>query len=693
MSSLDSNKIKNFNPDVSVNTILEEAPTTVKSNFEEVTEKVSEVITEDIPQVMSTIWDFAVDKAKDAYELGVKVYNKVAPVIVEAATNVKNAVVSGYEKEGGGIEGIFGSANAVANLLGDTLNSAAEYIPTNTALGQALKGIVNILGDATKKYQDGITETTFGSNMQKSWEGFSEYFSKNKSDFNVNFSGSNPMDPGSEREALYGSLILGTPYQFGELADPHNRTLINSLIKDSRYLSLTPGMPKYHGSAYLQASSENIFEQTKTPIDQLNYLLRNGLDQTFSSKDKRYYTFEAKYSEYFAYLEAMLTPIYIKLGLATDQTSEKKFNLFTFFNENGSGTLKSQYNSSIGFYVNPASAVSESVDSTQTSAGSELASRTNAMADHYQKINYITGMGTGGAARDTARTIGIGFKTAEGIGSYLSENLTMASKLSGAISGHLSGIPKVIGAIAGYAAGAAIDVARLSSTEDFGSLIQSFATTNGMKVVYPELWSDTTYSKNINFNLSFTSPYGDPMSIFKYVYVPFCALACFALPRQAAENGYVSPFFVRADVPGVVTSDLGLISSFTWTKGGSNNLWTKDGLPRSIDVTITITDLYPYLSMTKRYSFLSSNPSYTVFLDNMAGMCALADTDSEDYLNGYFDELINRVNGTRETTGLWNKFNPSKRANNKDSIGGKTSISNTTDYIGVPWLHNSSSSL
>ena len=43
-----------------------------------------------------------------------------------------------------------------------------------------------------------------------------------------------------------------------------------------------------------------------------------------------------------------------------------------------------------------------------------------------------------------------------------------------------------------------------------------------------------------------------------------------------------------------MTTDLGLISDISWTKGGSQNLWTKDGLPRAIDVSLSISDLYPF---------------------------------------------------------------------------------------------------
>jgi len=214
-----------------------------------------------------------------------------------------------------------------------------------------------------------------------------------------------------------------------------------------------------------------------------------------------------------------------------------------------------------------------------------------------------------------------------------------------------------------------------------------------MKVKYPDLWSDSGYTRGINFNFTFQSPYGDPLSIFKYVYVPFFALLAFAMPRQAAENGYVSPFFVRADVPGLFTSDLALISNLSFTRGGANNLWTKDGLPRAIDVSISLMDLYPYLSMNKRISSLSSNPSYAVFLDSFSGMLASIDSRSdEDILNRYFTEMINRVNG-EELKGnlMWNKFNTRKSALVKQiSERSKASISATVDPTSIPWLHNSS---
>jgi len=537
--------------------------------------------------------------------------------------------------------------------ISDAMSSIESYVGsvvTGTgSLATAINGAVSALADGLKDYEDGVSETTFGSLMEASWEGngsssFLTSMASANNTYTVNILNSTPLDSGETRSNLYGTMILGTPFLFNNMSDPNNRVLTNTLIKDGRYLSLTPGMPKYYGGSYTQTKTDSIYYQTTTPDEMLSYLLRNGLDKSFANNDKRYYTFEAKYKEYFAYLEAMLNPIWIKLGLASS-TGSNTFNLFSFFDIKKSSnttddkidamkydTLKSQYKSSIGYYLNTSSSVSESVSNQTTSFGSELSARTNSASEAYQKLSFITGMGTGGSTMESRRKIGVGINEASQLKSYYTENFTTAqsyySTVKGATGSALLGI-------AASAAGALIDTTRLSATEDFSSLIQSFATTNGMKVIYPELWNDSSYSKNINFNFVFTSPYGDPLSIFKYVYVPFCSLLAFALPRQAAENGYVSPFFVRADVPGLITSDLALISDITWVKGGDANLWTKDGLPRSISCTLTLTDLYPYLSMTKRYSFLSANPSYTVFLDNMAGLCSLNQDNSDDPLNDY----------------------------------------------------------
>ena len=592
------------------------------------------------------------------------------------------------------IGGFVNSADKAISDLSDTLGEISDkYVPADTALGNTFKHIINAVRDNLAKYNDGISETTFGASMQKSWAGtsnsFLNYIASNTNAVKFKILKSTPLDSSENMTSLYGTMMLGCPYLSTNITDPRRRTTINTFVKDGRFLSLTPGLPKYNGNSFTQSGTDNIYNQTESPGEMISYLLKNGIDESFSVKDKRYYTFEAKYDDYYSYLETMLNTVWIKLGLANSNDNE--FNIFSFFNiRQGDGnidpsntTLMSKYRSSIGFYCNASGAVSESISNSPTSIGGTLSGDVNNNSENYQKINYITGMGGGGAARNVMRTAAIGMQAGEDIKQQLSERFIKAKTFSGAVD-------NIFAKIAAGAAGAALDVAKIGATEDMGQWIQSFSVANGMKVVYPELWSDSTYSKSFSVSLSFTSPYGDPLSIFKYVYVPFLALLCFTLPRQASENGMVSPFFVRADIPGMATSDLAIISDMSWTKGGSNNLWTKDGLPRSIDVQLTIQDLYPYLAMSKRMSFLSANPSYTVFLDNMAGLCSVYESQGEDPLNKYWHSLINRVSGAHNFGDkLWNKFNSKKQtANIYAAEKTRESLTMNTDYRQIPWLHS-----
>jgi hypothetical protein len=484
-----------------------------------------------------------------------------------------------------------GGQSTIAGVMG----TIAENIGNDSAiLGVISRGLTIFTDALAAGYVNGVSETSFGGLLENSWSkganSFLSTFMTGSSKYTVHVLPSTPLDPGANSQNLYGTMLLGTPPVFNNISDPKNRSIMTTFLRDAKFLSLTPGYPQYNGSIYLQAKNKDQLHMTQTGEAMMEYLLSNGIDSNFAKKDKRYYTFKSNYEDYYSYLEAMLNPIWIKMGLATVNNTE--FNIFSFFKITDSttgkittseGSLIDRYRSPLGFFVNPSNALTESINSTPTSYGNENMGVVNNASDEYQRINYITGMGTGGNVRNAVRTA----TTVLGVGRNLSSFLgdTLSGTISGINSFKTDGI--LLGALK-TASGALSDTQRFFTEKDNGAVMQSFATTNGMKVVYPELWQDSSYMKSININFEFISPYGDPESIFKYVMVPFCSLLCFAMPRQAADNGYVSPFFIRADIPGYFTSDLGMITDFTWTKGGESNLWTKDGLPRSISGSFTI---------------------------------------------------------------------------------------------------------
>lgn len=559
--------------------------------------------------------------------------------------------------------------NAVkfGNTVGDYLKDIATSYANSgsTATLQTFGKAVSMMSQSLVNYVDGITETAFGSQMEKSWRTDSDsfvntFYNKNNSSYKVKFLTTSPLDPGDNASNLYGTMMLGTPPMFTNTADPNSRAYINSFLKDAKFLSLTPGLPKYSGGAYdTLMGTSNLYNQTKNGETQLQYLLHNGIDSYIANKDKRYYSFQANYEEYFAYLETMLNAIRIKMGLATEDS--KTYSLYSFIDPSNN-KLRSKYNNSLGFFINPAGMLSELIDSSQSSFGSEQAGRINDTSASFRRTNYLTGMGTGSGWHNASRMTSNVVETVIGAKNNLAEFTKIGQSFFKAAK-NVSG-SNIVG-LAAFAAGTVLDAARYPAQNDTSALLQQYMTQNGMKVMYPELWEDSNYSKNVNVNFEFISPYGDPESIFEHVMVPFCALLCFAMPRQADFNGLVNPFFVRADVSGLFSIDLGLITNISFTRGGNSDLWSKDGLPLAISGSIQITDLYPFLAMTKRISYLSANPNYTSFLNSFAGLHTVSNSEKNtNGLNEYFRQLLNRVSGLDNmpvTKNLWNSFSQNKR--------------------------------
>lgn len=577
-----------------------------------------------------------------------------------------NNVVSILDNVGSQFESITNSIYTVydglTNTLGSTLqefvSSYSDYNTEGSTFSTVIGKVISGIATSMVNYQDGVTETQFGISMEHSWKDTSSSFIntfKKGGNYTVKFLSTTPLDPGSSSENLYGTMMLGTPPVFTNMTDPNSRVYINTFLKDAKFLSLTPGLPKYYGGTY--TTSNNQSNQTKDGNSQLQYLLRNGIDSSITDKNKRYYEFNTNYEEYFAYLETMLNTVRIKMGLATED--DTTYNLYSFTNTT-TNTFDSRYNNSLGFYINPSGILSESIDNSASGTGSEFASQVNSQSSINRRTNYVTGMGTGSSTQSAGRTATNLINTVLGLKNTMSEQFSIASSWA-------SSSKNAIAKLAKFAAGAVLDVGRMAGTTDTSALIQQFNTTNGMNVKYPELWEDSGFSKSVSINFEFISPYGDPESIYQHVYVPFLALLCFAMPRQADYNGYVSPFFVRADVPGVFTIDFGMISSMTWTRGGNSDLWSKDGLPLAISGTISIEDLYPYMAMTKRLSYMSANPNYSSFLNSFAGLHAVSNNGT-DSLNNYFKQMINRVSGIDnmpESKGLYNKYSNTQRQSNK----------------------------
>jgi hypothetical protein len=121
----------------------------------------------------------------------------------------------------------------------------------------------------------------------------------------------------------------------------------------------------------------------------------------------------------------------------------------------------------------------------------------------------------------------------------------------------------------------------------------------GGRLVFPEIWTDSSFGRSYSCSMKLTSPSGDAFSVYMNILVPLYHLLGFTLPRHAVDGGqaYYSPFLVRAYCKSMFNIDMGIITSLSITKGGEGE-WTTDGLFTSLDISFEIKDLYNVLFMS-----------------------------------------------------------------------------------------------
>lgn len=162
----------------------------------------------------------------------------------------------------------------------------------------------------------------------------------------------------------------------------------------------------------------------------------------------------------------------------------------------------------------------------------------------------------------------------------------------------------------------------VGSTGLIGALMNNIDTLMaGGKMIFPEIWSDSQHIKQYSVTLKFDSPDCDNLSIYLNILVPLAHVLGMAMPRRAGDNGYVSPFIVRAFYKSMFHIEMGIITDCQITRGDVQ-AWTVTGLPTQVTVTLTIKDLYDVLSMSagENLDDLIGNPAELDYLANLCGI-------------------------------------------------------------------------
>lgn len=397
--------------------------------------------------------------------------------------------------------------------------------------------------------------------------------------------------------------VFGMPYQFLSSADPRvtdsssdgiGRKYAKEIISHMPLLLMTPGKPVFM-SKYSKDDKKSILGKFISVASGTE----KGIQDTVLN-DKgfgKYYSLEYAYNEYFQYVNPMCrvaARIMNVHDVSVNGTSLDSYNWAQNTNSNFN-KLFSVYKGCTAWYCESENNISDSF--SNSTSESILSSKINSLSDFGRELNFILGTvkaGTGIALDKFVNT------------DSLSENMEKVNEMMDTALGDnkISGVFKSI-----------------------TNAAQTVAA--GGRIVFPEIWSDSSFSRSYSISLKLVSPDGDDLSIYLNIIVPMLHLLGLVLPKQApdtidgfASYGYVSPFLVRAFYKGFFNVDMGIITDLNFSKG-KESAWSSSGVPTVVDVSLTIKDLYSDIYMTNMDGKKNNLLKNIILMDYISNMCGV----------------------------------------------------------------------
>ena len=466
--------------------------------------------------------------------------------------------------------------------------------------------------------------STSGEDLYKSDTGYLEVAASDMFDYDL----SSTIDDSEFAQIDKVAGVFGLPYQFLPNTDPRlsNSTASNELgyeyadkiISKIPLLFIAPGKPTFMKQYSDSAKSSVLSQLVAAGGNSSDKMSLNSLME----ESGRYYTFEYDQARYYQFVNPMC-----RIAARYMNVQDVSINGRNLDNINWEDFTKSRIQSlgdfgdfsSIPFYMDSDASISESFSNSTTQ--SMIASTVNNISDMGREINFL--LGYGGSALD-----------------IINRNADVAAEIDAA----QSVIQKMIG------------------SGNFLSNLANHITTvaAGGRLIFPEIWADSQFSRSYTCRFKFISPDPSNLSVYLNVIVPLLHLLGLVAPQSIEKNpnGYTSPFLVRAIYKGVFNVDMGIITDMSVTKGAECQ-WTPNGVPTSIEVSISIKDLYQVLSITPTTStaWQYDTMNNTALMDYIANLCGVNMYKPEvaRLINmWYINNIANRV--TDIPSNIWNNI-------------------------------------
>ena len=384
--------------------------------------------------------------------------------------------------------------------------------------------------------------------------------------------------------------IHGIPYQFMPIADRRidsgpgafGRKYAEKIIAKMPLLLMTPGTPEFL-SGYSETERKGVIEYAlnifsdKSKESDLDSLLK---------REGRYYSLKTDWVAYYNHVNPLCRACARFLNIQDKKIDGIAADSYDWSNNTNKEIHKSlAYKGSIPFYIHSDTQISHSFNNSTSE--SMLAGKINGMSDLGREMNFLLG----GAGALTGMEVDKYTKMSD-MDKHQQNVKDMANKLA---NGN-------------------------NLISSIGSSLQT--VISGGKLIFPEIWSDSSYSIGYDVNIKLITPDSDKFSWFLNIAVPLMHLMALACPKQAGPNGYISPFLVRAFYKGLFNCDMGIVTNMNVNKGKESS-WTKDGLPTVVDVSFSLKDLYSVLAITNNKSITNGIMNNIALMDYIANFCGV----------------------------------------------------------------------
>ena len=392
--------------------------------------------------------------------------------------------------------------------------------------------------------------------------------------------------------------IHGMPYQFLPIvdnrtdsnADSFGRKYAEKIVARMPLLLITPGVPKFMAT-YSDSDKRTILEY-------FTGYASNAVEGSLNSllnKDGRFYSFKMDYQGYYEYVNALCRAVAHYMGIEDERVNGVRLGSFDWLGDIQSDLSKViRYTKSVAFYIDSDKQIQESY-SNDTGA-SMLKDKINGLSDSARELQFIMGGS-----------------------SYLAKNGAlgdMADRMfSAGDTNNIETTNQFVNDILGNGIGGMFS--RITSN------IQTLVS--GGKLIFPEIWTDSsTGGTSWDITMKLHCPNPTPLGLYMDIMVPIIHCICLTAPKYATANGYTSPYLVRAFYKGMFNVDMGIITNLSISKG-SEGSWSREGIPTSAEINMTIKDLYQSFMISKQETIMNN----IGLLDYLANMCGINPNETD----------------------------------------------------------------